>query len=75
MKLRQHVSVHARVSPDWGSHNPFLVTHRVPAKMRQLLLKSADVLYNAHFWAILHETMCSFLGCEVLYHEVRKETA
>jgi len=43
--------------------------------MCRLLLKSADVLYNAHFWAILHEAMCSFSGCEVLYREVRKETA
>jgi len=52
-----------------------LPTRRVPAKMCRLLLKSADVLYNAHFWAILHEAMCSFSGCEVLYREVRKETA
>jgi len=43
--------------------------------MRRLLLKSVDVLDNAHFWAILHEAMCSFSGCEVLYREVRKETA
>jgi len=39
--------------------------------MRRLLLKGADVLYNAHFWAILHEAMCFFSGCR----EVRKETA
>jgi hypothetical protein len=43
--------------------------------MRRLLLKSADVLYNAHFWAILHEATWSFSGCEVLYREVSKETA
>jgi hypothetical protein len=51
--------------------SPFLVTHPQAAKMRRLLVKGADVLYNAHFWAILHEAMCFFSGCR----EVRKETA
>jgi len=55
--------------------SPFLVTHPQAAKMRRLLLKGADVLYNAHFWAILHEAMCSFFRLRVLYREVRKETA